>query len=142
MRTDDQEWSHVWSHALSQTGTDGECDRDIGTDNDKIVTMTVIQTMKEGEGHHLRGRRLKRSGMDPPLRSSRRCLHTAFIAISVPFVFFWPSGLGEGGCTSPLLTASLFCLLVVALVFQQFPTRVKGAHTPPPPPEGNFLVTQ
>ena len=33
-------------------------------------------------GHCTLGRGLKRSGVDPPLSSSRACLHTAFIAFS------------------------------------------------------------
>ena len=33
---------------------------------------------------------LQRSAVDPPLRSSRARLHTAFIPLSVPFVCDWP----------------------------------------------------
>ena len=32
----------------------------------------------------------QRSGVDPPLCSSRACFHAAFIAFSVPFVGNWP----------------------------------------------------
>ena len=40
---------------------------------------------------------LKKSGMDPPLCSSRACLPTAFIAFSVPFVCGWPLDVPQAG---------------------------------------------
>ena len=54
------------------------------------------QTTKDGGGGQVGQspvtRGLQRSGLDPPLCSSRACLHTAFIAFSVPLVTR-----GEGG---------------------------------------------
>ena len=50
-----------------------------------LLSGTGVCAMKaEREGG------LKRSGVDPPLCSSRACLPTAFIAFSVPFVCDWP----------------------------------------------------
>ena len=56
-----------------------------------LRTLTLRVASQRGGGY--KGRGLKRSGVDPPLRSSRACLHTAFIAFSFHCVFDCPLAL-------------------------------------------------
>ena len=61
----------------------------LGNDGHALITRGTYGTKKPGE--------LKRSGVDPPLCSSRACLHPAFIAFSVAFVYNGPLKARGGG---------------------------------------------
>ena len=67
---------------------------------------------------------LKKSGVDPPLCSSRACIHTAFIAFSVPFTFNWPLIVPQAQCAAPICSligqegwASRFWALSPAMLY-------------------------
>ena len=61
------------------------------------------QGRAKGQGHRLDGGGGggKRLGMATQLCSSRACLHTAFIAFSVPVAFGWPVHVLLAHCAAP-----------------------------------------
>ena len=91
---------HVFGHNSDTLGMDG--------------AQVGICTTPEG-GVHIAGAALRtrhvawtatdrasvRSGIDPPPGSSRACLHTAFIAFSVPFVCDGPLNVPLAHCAAP-----------------------------------------